>query len=102
MHANTRVQQENLFHTMTRGTVAMRAHPSPPCARKYILKVEASQVPNETNTDNNVKIDGLIFIQEPTPTKFKLIVNVTDNKENSISNAIVYANQEGRSTEGDR
>ena len=47
-----------------------------------------------------MKIDGLIFIQEPTPTKFKLIVNVTDNKENSISNAIVYTNQEGRSTEG--
>jgi hypothetical protein len=64
------------------------------------LKGEVSQVPNEVNTNNNIKIDGIVSILEPSQAKFHLIVKVTDNKGNPISNAAVYYDQESKLTDG--
>jgi len=64
------------------------------------LKGEVSQVPNEVNTNNNIKIDGIVSILEPSQAKFHLIVKVTDNKGNPISNVAVYYDQESKLTDG--
>jgi len=66
----------------------------------YTLKGEASQVPDETDINNNVKINGQIIIKKPPPTRFKLTVNVTDNMGNPISNAKVEVNGETKITDG--
>jgi hypothetical protein len=64
------------------------------------LKGEASQVPNEVNINNNIKINGMVSIQQSSQAKFHLIVDVTDNKGNPISNAAVYCDQESKLTDG--
>jgi len=66
----------------------------------YTLKGQATQVPNETDISNNVKINGQITIKKPPPTKFKLTVNVTDNMGNPLANAIVEVNGETKKTDG--
>jgi len=67
----------------------------------YTLKAEACQVPNETNTSNNVKINGQVLIQEAPPTQFKLTVNVVDNTATPILSARVEVNGETKITDGE-
>jgi len=66
----------------------------------YTLKGQATQVPNETNTSNNIKINGKISIQKPLSIKLKLTVNVTDNIGNPLANAKVEVNGETKTTDG--
>jgi hypothetical protein len=66
----------------------------------YTLKGEASRVPNEVNTADNMKLDGTVSIQLEPEEMFFVTVSVTDNGGNPISNAAVYTSQESKLTDG--